>query len=516
LKNDSSRPIRWWPAAVVLLLVLLALAWVWGISDEHRQGKVADTIRVALYGGALLLLWVLLGSRLRWRARVVVLLVVGAVAAATLALVQVRGFTGDRVPILAWRWERPADESLADSRGVEPDPARAISGPDDYPGFLGPRRDATLTGVDLATDWEAQPPVEVWRRSIGAGWSAFAVAGDYAVTQEQRGPEEQVAAYDVDTGEPLWTHADPVRYEDAQAGIGPRATPTIHEGRVYSLGATGILSALDLRTGERLWSRDTAADAGAERPSWGVAASPLILDDLVIVPPGGPDGRSLVAYDRASGEIAWSGGSDPPAYASPVAVELAGRRQILVFNGAGLASHDARDGRVLWSEPWPRGTENVSQPVPLPGDRVFLSSGYDIGGRLWAIAAHGGGLRATTVWESRGLKAKFTNVVARDGYLYGLDDGILVCLDATEGKRRWKRGRYGHGQVLLVDDLLLVQAESGEVALVAADAQAYRELGRFPALGGKTWNHAALAGRRLFVRNDREAARYDLPVREDS
>jgi outer membrane protein assembly factor BamB len=498
----------------VVVLAATASVVIWGFSDEHRQGRIADTFRVLSWASALLLLWLLLASRLPWRKRLGILGLVAVAGGIGAALVRVRGFTGDRVPILAWRWSAPADETLAgESRSaVGPAGERAISGEADYPGFLGPRRDATVKGVTLERDWGAHPPVELWRRPIGAGWSAFAVAGDFAVTQEQRGEDELVSAYDLATGEPLWTHADPVRYADPQAGIGPRATPTLHGDRVVALGATGILNVLSLRTGERLWSRDTRAQSGAEGPPWGVAASPLILEDRVIVPAGGPGGRSLVAYDLATGEIAWSGGDDPPGYGSPVRAELAGVAQLLVFNGAALSAHDPGDGRVLWRQPWPRGTENVSQPVLLPGDRVFLASGYDVGARLFEVSAASGSLQARTVWESRGLKAKFTNVVLHDGYLYGLDDGILVCLDPADGSRKWKRGRYGHGQVLLVDDLLLVQAESGEVVMVEPRPDAHRELGRFPALRDKTWNHPALAGDRLLVRNDREAACYRLPT----
>jgi outer membrane protein assembly factor BamB len=281
---------------------------------------------------------------------------------------------------------------------------------------------------------------------------------------------------------------------------------------VYALGATGRLVALDLATGAPRWSRDILADHGAPAPAYGVAASPLVLGDVVVVAAGGPDGHALVGYDAATGRPLWSGGDGPPAFGSPRHAVLAGVPQILVMNGRGVAAHDPANGRVLWELDWPPG-ENTAQPVVLPPDRVFFSTGYGVGGTMLRVSAtRDGGVGVERLWQSRGLKSKFANVVHRDGFLYGLDDGILVCLDARTGERRWKRGRYGHGQLLLVRDLLLVTCEDGTVALVEAEPDTWRELGRFQAIEGKTWNHPALVGAYLLVRNAREAACYELPL----
>jgi outer membrane protein assembly factor BamB len=243
-----------------------------------------------------------------------------------------------------------------------------------------------------------------------------------------------------------------------------------------------------------------------------VAASPLVLGDRVIVPAGGPDGRSLVAYEIERGRRVWSGGSHQAAYSSPIATTLAGTDQIVLLNGSHLVGHSAEDGTLLWQFAWPGGTENVSQPVVLPGDRLFVSTGYGVGGKAFRVVGHGDSIDVELEWESLALKAKFTNVVYRDGYLYGLDDGILACVDAATGERVWKGGRYGHGQILLVDDVLLVQAESGDVVLVRASPDGHDELARLDALDGKTWNPPAIAGHHLLVRNDREAACYELPT----
>jgi outer membrane protein assembly factor BamB len=285
------------------------------------------------------------------------------------------------------------------------------------------------------------------------------------------------------------------------------------EGRVYALGATGRLHALDLGSGRHLWSRDILDDNDAKSPEWGKSCSPLVVDGLVVVRAGGSGGKSLVAYDSATGEIVWQAGDDRSAYASPFITTLAGARQIVILNARSVAGHDPADGRVLWSYPWPGGQPNVAQPVPLPGDRLLISVGYGVGSKLFELRpGSDGSLEVELIWESTRLKAKFTNPVFYDGFVYGLDDGILVCLDPETGKLRWKRGRYGHGQTILVDDLLLVQTEKGEIVLVEPTPEELRELTRFRVMDGKIWNSPALAGPYLLVRTEQEAALFELPL----
>lgn len=514
----SERPaaaggLRLWPVALILVLAGAALIWIWSGESLHRQSQVIRTLLVAVLTLVALVLWLLLASRLRRRRRMAVAVVV--LTATLLALVEVRGVSGDLIPIFAWRWSPRVDESLAVTveGEVQQDVVRPMDPARDFPQFLGPHRDATLPHARLDRDWARTPPVRLWRQPVGAGWSGFAVLGPLAITHEQRGASEVVVAYDVESGAIRWTHSDEARFADVLSGDGPRATPAIADGRVYSLGAGGLLNCLDLETGARLWWRDILADHGASVPGYGVTASPLVMDDVVVVAAGGREGGSLAAYDRLSGAPRWSGGDQAAAYSSPRVATLVGVRQILLFGQAGLAGHDASSGSVLWHHPWPSGTERTSQPLPVGGDRLFLSSGYGIGGQLLEIGRHAdGGFGATVVWESTRLKTKFTNAVQRDGYLYGLDDGVLVALGLRDGERAWKRGRYGHGHVLLAGDLLLVQTEKGEVVLVEATPEAHRELGRFTAVEGKTWNTPALAGDLLLIRNATEATCFRLPT----
>jgi outer membrane protein assembly factor BamB len=324
-----------------------------------------------------------------------------------------------------------------------------------------------------------------------------------------------VVAYDLETGTPRWSHAAGAGFQSPLAGDGPRATPTLHDGRVYAYGVDGWLRALDLASGQLIFERDVLGENNGRAPQHGIASSPLVIDGVVVVVAGGSGGRSLVAYDAETGVSRWGGGDAGPAYSSPLVATLAGVRQIVVFNLQGLTGHDPATGEVLWTDRWPDRPEKVSQPVVLGDDRLFASMGYGVGGRLVRIIRQpGGGLTADVLWETRRLKAKFTQVVEHEGFLYGLDEGVLVCLDPADGERRWKKGRYGHGQVLLVDDLLLLVAEDGEVVLIDPNPEGLTEVARFAALKGKTWATPALAGDLLIVRSETEAACYRLPTEE--
>jgi outer membrane protein assembly factor BamB len=507
----------WVPASIVLL-ALGAIAWVRLLLDLDGQTAFLATIAIAISAGLLLLLWTVALSGLTGRARLGTL--AGAILAALLlwGLVRIDGVSGNLVPILRWRFSAKADMTLDREALERPRLAGSTSAPSkvawlDYPQFLGPGRDATVRGVKLFTNWARTSPLQLWRVKIGAGWSAFAVAGAAAFTQEQRGPLEMVTCYALLTGDIIWSHQDRTRYETTIAGIGPRATPTVDGDRVYALGATGILNCLDRDTGRQHWTRDIIEENGSRVKQWGMSGSPLVHGDLVIVSAGNKEGRSLVAYHKLTGEPAWHGGTDGAGYSSPRPAVLAGVPQILILNHASVAAHDPADGKVLWEEPWAGDNPTAADPLLMAGNRVMVSSGYGVGCAVFQIErTPEGGLRSRAVWRAKSLKAKFSNFVQRDGFVYGLDDGILACVDVATGERRWKGGRYGHGQMILVEDLLLVSTEDGEVALVQAAPAAHRELSRFRALDGKSWNSPALAAPYLLVRNAEEAACYELPL----
>lgn len=489
------------------------------------------SVGLALAGylpGTLWLLWLswMFYARLRWTTRIGVLALSLVGVAAFVGMFRIRDLTGDNRVNFALVWDAPAarfeewPQAPAPGEAVDTaEPGLIAGGPHDSPQYLGPERNAVLHGVRLKPDWSAQPPREVWRQPVGAGWSSFATFGNLAITQEQRGETESVVCYDIRDGAIVWTHGDPVIFDNTLGGPGPRATPTISEQRVFAVGATGVLNCLKLDDGEKVWSTNILEDndPGGDNLSHGVCASPLIVNNLVVVCPPGKNGISLAAYDRDTGEQRWQAGRQRASYTSPLLAEFDGVPQILTMTGKGVVGHDASTGKVLWDFPLSNDSDvNCSQPIPhaAAAMQVFISTGYGAGSALVELQHSEGDWSADEVWTSRRMKTKFTTPVLLDGYVYGLDDGILQCIELESGKQKWKRGRYGHGQILLVEDLLVVQTEPGEVVLVRPDPSRLEELGSIEALSDKTWNPPVLAGKYLLVRNDREAICFEVALEE--
>ena len=381
----------------------------------------------------------------------------------------------------------------------------------EWPGFRGPNRDGIVRGVRIETDWSKSPPQQLWRRPIGLGWSSFAVSGNLVYTQEQRGEDEIVACHKKATGEPVWRHRDRVRFWESNGGAGPRATPTISNGRIYAFGATGILNALDAATGAVVWSRNVAANADKKVPMWGFSSSPLVIDDIVVVAASG----RLVAYDIATGKPRWFGPARPGSYSSPHRATIDGVVQILLLSAAGVTSVAPANGTVLWEHAWGEGT-TIVQPALTPDGDVLINAIGGTGGagiRRLAVAQRSDGWKVEERWTSTGLKPYFNDFVVHKGHAFGFDGSILSCIDLSDGSRKWKGGRYGNGQLVLLpdEDLLLVLSEGGELALVKATPDQFTELARFKALEGKTWNHPVLVGDVLLVRNGEEMAAFRLP-----
>jgi outer membrane protein assembly factor BamB len=470
----------------------------------------------------LLVIWLMFFSGLRWSQRFVYLIAGSCATAAVLfglsKLLRWDGsLGGSGIPRLRWIWTQTPEASLADMRVENGDQVNLYPSKDtDCPQFLGRDRDGVAHGVRLERDWNANPPKELWRQNIGLGWSAFAVVGDYAFTQEQREDKELVVCYELKTGKVRWKHEHEVRFKDKQGGDGPRATPTVVEGRVYTVGGTGILDCIDGATGKNLWTRDILAENDLSNLIWGKSCSPLVFDDKVIVTGGKEKKDSLLAYDRDSGKPLWKVGDDDASYSSPALATLAGMKQILSVNAHSVTGHDPHDGKVLWNYSWPGQMAKASQPVPLSGDRVFLSAGYNVGCVMLHIARGSDGKwTAESVWVGRNkMCTQFSNVVVAHNYAFGLDCRELACIDLESGERKWKGKTYNFGQILLVGDLIVVQAEDGFVALVEANPNEFKEVARLPALHDMTWNNPALSGPYLLLRNDKEAVCYRVPVQE--
>jgi outer membrane protein assembly factor BamB len=377
--------------------------------------------------------------------------------------------------------------------------------------FRGPRRDGHYDERRILTTWPSAGLKPMWKQPIGGGYASFVIASGRAFTLEQRGNDEVVAAYDLATGRELWTNAWAAAFREFMGGDGPRATPTWHDGLVYALGGEGELRCLESATGRVVWRTNILADAGAKNLGWGMAASPLVVNNTVVVLPGGPNGQSVVAYDRRTGKRAWSALDDQQAYSSPMLVTLGGVRQLLVFSATRLMGLAPDRGDVLWEHPWKTQFDvNASQPLVLGENRVFISSGYGTGATVLELTPADNRFSVREVWRNIRMKNQFTSAVEHDGFIYGLDESILACIDATTGDLKWKGGRYGYGQVLLASGHLIVLTEDGDLVLVRATPDRHEEIVRFPVLDGKTWNHPAISGGYLLVRNISEMAAFDL------
>ena len=381
--------------------------------------------------------------------------------------------------------------------------------------FRGPNRDGRYDKSDILTAWPADGLPMRWHQPIGGGYASFVVADGRAFTIEQQRRREVVAGYDVATGRELWTHAWDAYFTESMGGDGPRATPTWDDGRVYALGATGEFRCLDAETGRLIWKHNILTDNQAGNLSWVMAASPLIVDDKVIVLPGGSRSQSVVAYHKLTGEVVWTSLNDGQAYTAPMLVTLAGRRQILVVSARRAMGLGVEDGSLLWDYPWRIWTVlNIAQPVVLNESRVFLSASYGHGAAVFEVTRSDSGFEAHTIWQNKRMRNKLSSSVLHQGYIYGLDESILACVDAETGERKWKGGRYGYGQLLLASDHLIVLSESGDVVLVKATPERHEELARFSVIKGKTWNVPAIADGCLLVRNTTQMACFDISLRQ--
>ncbi len=570
------RPLRTWPAVLLVVLMFLMRfgpSFLEGGLSQYWMIAVFGPLLACL----LLLLWWVLASRATWRERlfgflgvigsliaVVTLvdptmrgpgttyltlpmgMVLFALGAAALRLqrpaprtggillltfagfgfsllLRNEGMTGGYALGTHWRWT-PSSEDLLLAKPNRPaaappalsatvSSAGAVTNAE-WPGFRGADRAAHSRGPQIATNWAAQPPRQLWKIPVGPGWSSFAVGGQRLFTQEQRGPRETVVCYDAGTGAEVWQQQLAARLDDPLGGPGPRATPTLARGGLFVTGATGNFQRLNPATGEVVWKQDLTTVAGRKAPMWGFAASPLVVGDVVVVFAGGPDGKGVLAFDLATGALRWSAAAGNDSYSSPQLSTLLGGEVILMLSNDGLVALDPAHGSVGLNYEWKFMNYRALQPCVIGDDTVLLPTGMSAGTRAIRLTKTKGGLAARELWTSRSLKPDFTDLVAYQGFAFGIDGGLFSCIDLKTGERKWRGGRYGQGQVLLLENsgLLLIAAEDGRVVLLRAEGNESVEVASFSALTGKTWNHPVVVGDRLYVRNSQEAAAYQLPL----
>ena len=526
---------RWLERLGALALIAVALTGTWFLRHDSMWlpwllAYVIPVLSLAF------VTWAVVTRRMPDRVRHASLVATILIACGGWLLVRQDGINGDHQATFGWRWAASPEERLlaqasnetaapaapAPTASVAPAAATPAASPTAsvaaeapatqpvetraaWPGFRGPKRDGIVHGVKINTDWSGKPPAQLWRRPVGPGWSSFAVNGDLVYTQEQRGENEVVSCYKASTGQPVWTHQDAARFFESNAGAGPRATPTLSNGRVYTFGATGILNVLDAGNGAVLWSRNVAKETNTEVPFWGFSGSPLVIGDLVIVAASG----QLVAYEAATGNRRWLGPAGGDSYSSPHLVTIDGVAQVLLVRGGGITSVAVADGKQVWEHKW---SSNFMVQPALIAERDILLTSQENGARRIAVNRNASGWSVAERWTSNGLKPYFNDFVVHKGHAFGFDGRILACIDLANGERKWKGGRYGNGQLMLLpdQDLLLVLSEEGELALVGATPDQFTERAKVPAIQGKTWNHPVLAGDILLVRNAEEMAAFRL------
>jgi outer membrane protein assembly factor BamB len=458
------------------------------------------------------------------RTGTVVLLAFAGFAVST--FMRTEGMTGDYKFAFRFRWSQTAEDAMLaaqKSGAIKAGKAapvidsgtlsNALAHPE-WPEFRGTGRAGRSSGPKISTDWSAHPPQQLWKIQAGPGWSSFAVAGRMLFTQEQRGPKETVVCYDADSGKEIWKLEVDARLEDPMGGPGPRATPTLANGALYVCGSTGAFFRLNPGTGAVVWKKDLTQVADCKVPMWGFSGSPLVVGSVVIVYAGGGGDKGLLAFDTASGDLRWSAPCPVNSYGSPQLNSVLGEDSVLMLTASGLQLLDPANGKSRLEYEWKIPQYRALQPAVIATDTILLPTGLNMGTRAIRLKKNNDQYVAEELWTSRQLKPDFADLVIYQGRAYGNDGGILTCIDLQTGERKWKGGRYGKGQILLLENsgLLLISSEQGQVALVAADAAEYREIASFQALEGKTWNHPVVVNDRLYVRNSQEAAAYKLQL----
>jgi outer membrane protein assembly factor BamB len=516
-----NRRLYWWEKFAGFGLVILEAVVVSRFADRSIT-PFALWISGLPVLGTLSVAWLYLVKRFRFSWARIGFVAVVTLGWAYFTILRLDGADGGLNIASHLRWTPTAEQRFLAQSGTQVSSGRKSPmlsepipppGASDWVAFRGQSRDGVIVGSTLATNWVKHPPKLSWQRAVGPAWSSLIVVGSRLFTQEQRGQHEVVACYATDTGDEIWAHQDDARFDESVSGPGPRATPSFDSNRLYTLGGTGLLDCLDAASGHLVWQRNIAHDAGARVPMWAFSSSPLVTGGLIVVYAGGEADKGLLAYRASSGELAWASSAGSSSYSSPELTSLEGVPQCLMLHDSGLSSFDLNSGAKLWQTgSVMKGAPRYGQPRLVGTNQLLVAALGGLGCSLIEVVTNGSGWTTSTIWDSRELKPEFPDFVVYNGYAYGFDIGVFCCLNLADGKRAWKEGRYGRGEVMLLRDQgwLLISSETGELVLLDASPKANHELGRFQALTGKTWNHPVVRGNQVYLRNAQEMARYTI------
>ena len=372
--------------------------------------------------------------------------------------------------------------------------AAAPAAAGDWPQFRGPYRVGVSPETQWVSRWPAAGPRRLWTAQVGQGFSSMAVKAGRVYTMGNTADQDVVSCLQAATGKVVWQYRYPCRAGDYG---GPRATPTVHENKVYTLSREGQALCLDAATGKLLWRRDVARELRAAAPQWGFAGSALIQGNLALYNVG----KAGVALDKSTGRVVWNSGSGTAGYASPVPFTIRGRSGVAFFVADGIVGVDPRSGRALWQHPWQTSFDvNAADPVFFE-DSVFISSNYNKGGALVRV----GSGRPSVVWESRNMRNHFHASVLLGTSLYGNDENTLKCVDVRTGAERWRMRGMGKGGLIAAGSRLIVLTERGEVVVVGATPNQFTEIARAKVVDGTCWTQPVLANGLLYCRSQQGA-----------
>lgn len=376
----------------------------------------------------------------------------------------------------------------------------------DWPQFLGPRRDGTAPDGGLVAAWLEAGLKVLWRARVGEGYSGVAAVDERLYSMDSTDGAEFLLALRASDGGELWRLRTGSSPGDVYGGLGPRVTPSVEAGTVFTVTGGGELLAVAGATGRPLWRRNLRDELGWRRPAEGAAGSPLVADGRVYVIIGGSGGRALAAFDRGTGKTLWATQDDNTSYSSAVRWDHAGVAQVLFLAGSTLFSLEPASGRLLWRHPWAtHDSVNVATPLVVPPDRVFISSGYDQGAALIQVRRRAdGSLEAAELWRSRELRNHFSNSVYHGGAFYGFDNAFLKAIDAATGRALWRERGFGQGSLALLGAHLAILSEDGELALAEADPKALTVRARQAVLSGRCWTPPSVARGRIYLRSASE------------